>query len=109
MWSRGKFGQQVVNHSALFDPWSQTGKANTPFDQPFYLILNVAVGATNGFFKDGVGSKPWGDQSQETAPKQFFEAQGTWLPTWGTGDTKGLTGKFHTSHSKNLFFIQEAY
>lgn len=40
---RGQFGNSVVNHSALFDPWSQTGKANTPFDQPFYLILNVAV------------------------------------------------------------------
>jgi beta-glucanase (GH16 family) len=50
MWDRGDFGQTIVNHSALFDPWSQTGKANTPFDQSFYLILNVAVGGTNGYF-----------------------------------------------------------
>jgi hypothetical protein len=92
MWSRGKFGEAVVNHSALYDPWSQTGKPNTPFDQPFYLILNVAIGATNGFFKDGVSSKPWGDQS-DTAPRQFWEAQNTWLPTWGAGDTKGMTVK----------------
>jgi hypothetical protein len=32
------------------DTWSQTGRPNTPFDQPFYLILNVAVGGTIGFF-----------------------------------------------------------
>jgi hypothetical protein len=50
MWDRGGFGQDIINKSALLDPWSQTGQLNTPFDQHFYLILNVAVGATNGFF-----------------------------------------------------------
>jgi beta-glucanase (GH16 family) len=50
MWERGGFGENIVNHSALFDPWSQTGRHNTPFDENFYLILNVAVGGTNGFF-----------------------------------------------------------
>lgn len=50
MWDRGNFGQAIVNHSALHDPWSQTGNRNTPFDQDFYLILNVAVGGTNGYF-----------------------------------------------------------
>lgn len=44
MWNRGDFGQTILNHSALFDPWSQTGARNTPFDQNFYLILDVAVG-----------------------------------------------------------------
>jgi hypothetical protein len=92
MWSRGRFGESILNHSALFDPWSQTSKANTPFDQPLYLILYVAVGSTNGFFKDGIGSKPWGDQS-ETGPKQFWDAQGSWLPTWGEGSTRGMTVK----------------
>ena len=29
----------------------------------FYLILNVAVGGTNGFFPDNVGQKPWLDSS----------------------------------------------
>jgi hypothetical protein len=32
------------------DPWSQTGNYNTPFDQAFYLVLNVAVGGTGGYF-----------------------------------------------------------
>lgn len=92
MWDRGGFGKTIVNHSALFDPWSQTGRPNSPFDQPFYLILNVAVGGTNGFFPDGVGNKPWGDQSP-TAMKEFWDGQGAWYPTWGEGDTRGLTVK----------------
>jgi hypothetical protein len=50
MWERGGFGEKIVNNSALHDPWSQTGNPATPFDQPFYLILNVAVGGTNGYF-----------------------------------------------------------
>jgi beta-glucanase (GH16 family) len=50
MWNYGKFASMNVNGSAPEDPWSHTGRRNTPFDQPFYLVLNVAVGATNGYF-----------------------------------------------------------
>ena len=92
MWDRGGFSEKTVNQSALFDPWSQTGAANTPFDQDFYLILNVAVGGTNGFFPDGKGQKPWGDGSI-TAPKEFWDSRANWLPTWGEGSTRGLTVK----------------
>jgi len=92
MWKRGQFGEFLANQSALFDPWSQTGMRHTPFDQKFYLILNVAVGGTNGFFKDGVGNKPWGDGSL-TAPKQFWDANRLWLPTWGEGAERGMTVK----------------
>jgi hypothetical protein len=65
---------------------------NTPFDQKFYLILNVAVGGTNGYFKDGYGNKPWGDAS-ETAPASFWNAENIWLQTWGEGDKRGMTVK----------------
>lgn len=92
MWERGNFGATIVNQSALHDPWSQTGRANTPFDEDFYLILNVAVGATNGFFRDGVGNKPWGDGSL-MAPKEFWMAKDRWYPTWGEGDSRGMTVK----------------
>ncbi|KAK4934645.1 hypothetical protein LTR10_024148 [Elasticomyces elasticus] len=92
MWDHGEFGSTLYNHSALNNPWAQTGRDNTPFDQPFYLILNVAVGATNSFFKDGVGNKPWGDESL-TAPREFWNAKDTWLPTWGEGDKRGMTVK----------------
>jgi hypothetical protein len=50
MWTRGGFADETVNGSFFSDPWSQTGNRNTPFDQEFYLILNVAVGGTNGYF-----------------------------------------------------------
>lgn len=109
MWNRGGFSEKLVNNSALYNPWASTGKANTPFDQEFYLILNVAVGGTNGFFPEGVGNKPWGNQSPTVskpshsmllqhlltvqAPKEFFEGMTNWLPTWGEGDKRGLTVK----------------
>ncbi|KAF8242297.1 concanavalin A-like lectin/glucanase [Wilcoxina mikolae CBS 423.85] len=92
MWDRGGFGESTINKSALYDPWSYTGRPNTPFDQEFYLILNVAVGSTNGFFKDKVGNKPWGDGSI-TAPKEFWDAKAQWIDTWGKGDERGLTVK----------------
>jgi hypothetical protein len=49
LWTYGDFAEDTVNGSAPTDPW-QTGRDNTPFDQPFYLVLNVGVGATNGYF-----------------------------------------------------------
>jgi hypothetical protein len=79
---RGKFPASVSNASQEIivpNPW--TGRANSaPFDQrmssractnlkkknfdfffliAFYLILDVAVGGTNGWFPDGAGNKPW--------------------------------------------------
>lgn len=56
MWKAGYFQGETVNSSLLVDPWSQTGRPNTPFDQPFFLVLDVAVGGTNGYFADGVGT-----------------------------------------------------
>lgn len=50
MWDRGYFSTRSENGTRLQDPWSQTGRANTPFDESFYLILNVAVGSQNGWF-----------------------------------------------------------
>lgn len=92
MWDRGGFSKALVNNSALYNPWAQTGHYNTPFDQSFYLILNVAVGGTNGFFPNGIGNKPWGNESP-TAPKEFWDGASNWLPTWGEGAKRGLTVK----------------
>lgn len=50
MWTYGEFAGTSVNGTAPDNPWSQTGRPNTPFDESFYLILNVAVGSTNGWF-----------------------------------------------------------
>lgn len=68
MWKQGQFAGQTVNSSLLVDPWPNA--PNAPFDKPFFLILNVAVGGTNGYFPDGVGGKPWVDAGD--AAWQFY-------------------------------------
>ncbi|EXJ53793.1 hypothetical protein A1O7_09129 [Cladophialophora yegresii CBS 114405] len=80
-WRRGKFPVSDTNGTAFVDPWSQTGNPATPFDKPFYLILNVAVGGKNGWFEDGKAGKPWVDASP-TARKDFWDAKEQWYPTW---------------------------
>lgn len=45
------------------NPWQYSKNKNAPFDTEFYLILNLAVGGTVGYFPDGVGGKPWSDRS----------------------------------------------
>lgn len=81
LWSRGQFPLSDSNGTRLENVWGQTGRDQTPFDQEFYLILNVAVGGTNGWFADGKSGKPWIDSSP-TAPKDFWDARDQWYPTW---------------------------
>ncbi|KAL0259453.1 hypothetical protein SLS55_005190 [Diplodia seriata] len=80
LWSRGNFPSATANGTRLTNPWADGG-VNAPFDQEFYLILNVAVGGTNGWFTDGKYSKPWIDASA-TAKKDFWNARNSWYPTW---------------------------
>jgi hypothetical protein len=81
LWQRGNFDSSIANGSRIQDAWSFTGRAQTPFDQPFYLILNVAVGGTNGWFEDNKSGKPWLDGSPKAA-KDFWDSRSTWYPTW---------------------------
>ncbi|KAJ6477603.1 glycoside hydrolase family 16 protein [Mycena sanguinolenta] len=84
-WNRGDFptavkdaksGQTIV----LQDPWLNGTRA-TPFDQDFYLIMNVAVGGTNGWFPDGQGNKPWLNEAGNPM-QDFINNKAQWLPTW---------------------------
>lgn len=52
LWDRGDFASTSENNTLATNPWdiSNSTTGNAPFDQEFYLILNVAVGATNGWF-----------------------------------------------------------
>jgi beta-glucanase (GH16 family) len=84
LWQRGDFPLSDSNGTRLIDTWSQTGRDQTPFDQEFYLILNVAVGGTNGWFQDGASGKPWVDGSP-TAKQDFWNARDQWYPRWGGG------------------------
>ncbi|KAF2190477.1 glycoside hydrolase family 16 protein, partial [Zopfia rhizophila CBS 207.26] len=80
-WEYGKFPLSDGNGTRLENPWAFTGDKATPFDEDFYLVLNVAVGGTNGWFKDGKSGKPWLDSSP-TAKKDFWGAREEWYPTW---------------------------
>lgn len=81
LWPQGGFPYASANGTRLVDPWSQTGRIQTPFDQEFYLILNVAVGGQNGWFKDGSDGKPWIDASP-SARTDFWNSRDKWYPTW---------------------------
>ena len=61
------------------NPWTGHGN-NTPFDQEFYLILNLACGGTGGYFPDGNG-KPWSDNDPH-AVNAFYDAKPQWYSTW---------------------------
>jgi hypothetical protein len=78
-WERGGWG---ANGTGIDNPWQDSPNPYlAPFDQRMYLILNVAVGGTNGYFPDGVGNKPWTDTSGN-AMNEFWSAVGQWYPTW---------------------------
>jgi beta-glucanase (GH16 family) len=68
------------------DPWTNSRNvsvpAAAPYDQPFYLIIDLAVGGTSGWFPDGVAGKPWYDNSGASAMLDFAQGHETWTKTW---------------------------
>ncbi|KZT71227.1 glycoside hydrolase family 16 protein [Daedalea quercina L-15889] len=82
---RGDYPSTVQNGSSqavVENIWSEAGGGpNAPYDQEFYLIIDLAVGGTSGWFPDSVGDKPWYDGS-DSAMREFAEAQETWYATW---------------------------
>lgn len=76
-WDRGSFWS-----SGLENPWTQ-GTVMAPFDQEFYIIMNLAAGGTN-YFADSFTSnppKPWSNGSPR-ASADFWEGRSGWEPTW---------------------------
>jgi beta-glucanase (GH16 family) len=74
-YQRGEFAESYDN------PWQYSGNINAPFDQEYYLIINLAVGGTAGYFKEGVSGKPWSDKSSNSV-NEFYRAKNQWFPTW---------------------------
>ncbi|KAJ3207911.1 hypothetical protein HDU67_007127 [Dinochytrium kinnereticum] len=70
--TRGNFPPSFKN------PWLN-GCEQAPFDMPFYLIMNVAVGGTNGYFSEG---QPWNNSNTGGAALEFWNARERWLGTW---------------------------
>ncbi|KIY71336.1 glycoside hydrolase family 16 protein [Cylindrobasidium torrendii FP15055 ss-10] len=86
-WERGDFPATAQNGSTevvVKTPYGY-GTYMAPFDQEFYLILNVAVGGTSGWFPDDIGNKPWYDGS-DRAMTDFAKAQDTWSATWPSSE-----------------------
>jgi hypothetical protein len=80
-WDYGRFPLSDSNGTRLDNPWASTDSQAAPFDQDFYLVLNLAAGGTNGWFEDGKSNKPWIDGSP-TAKRDFWQARDSWFPTW---------------------------
>uniref|UniRef100_A0A8H7Y360 GH16 domain-containing protein n=1 Tax=Psilocybe cubensis TaxID=181762 RepID=A0A8H7Y360_PSICU len=97
---RGQFPDVINNGSslvALENPWIN-GTNATPFDQEFYLILNVGVGSTNGWFPEGQGNKPWLDRAQNP-PHDFAASLAQWYPTWPSNvEDRAMVVYVHISH-----------
>ena len=90
-WDKASFPKTVHNSTdgisgteiVLPNPYQNASYA-APFDQKFYLVLDLGVGGTKqGWFPDGVGGKPWLDgQSGEAAMRSFERDRERWLTTW---------------------------
>ena len=76
------------NETQFDNPW-RGQPDHAPFDQNFFLIFNLAVGGTNGYFPDGMGGKPWTDDST-TAFLDFNNNLDAITQTWGEGNDSGL-------------------
>ncbi|CAO3611666.1 unnamed protein product [Cunninghamella echinulata] len=80
-WQKGKYTNATSN------PWA-AGTPAAPFDQEFYLIINLAVGGLNNYWPDHP-IKPWTLKDEHPANK-FWDAKDKWLPTWGKGNDRAL-------------------
>jgi hypothetical protein len=108
------------------NPWaSSTCVANAaPFDRPFYLIMNLAIGGTAGegktaYFPDGYCSKPWhnpidANDTWSYPVANFFSAingansfSGTgyqgWLRTWTQPTLQVKSIKYWTEPNAGAF------
>lgn len=83
------------------NPW-RGGSRMAPFDQEFYLIMNVAVGGV-GYFPDTWSStphpKPWHDKTEFTA-RDFWQAKSQWYPTWNPTKNNGEDAAMKVNYVK---------
>jgi beta-glucanase (GH16 family) len=78
-WEKGDFDSVLPGTN---NPWA--GSKMAPFDQEFYLSINLAVGGQDFFPDDAVNSlnpKPWSNYSINPMT-EFWDAKNSWLPTW---------------------------
>ena len=85
------------NKGYFRNPW-RGGTDHAPFDQEFYIVINLAVGGISGglsesaYWPDGRGGKPWSNgvpAGAASAAYQFLAGESEWLPTWRGNATRG--------------------
>ncbi|KAJ8969729.1 hypothetical protein NQ317_003328 [Molorchus minor] len=71
-----------LDATGLQNPWTG-GSKMAPFDQEFYIIINLAIGGTNYFPDNAINpsAKPWLNTSP-TAAADFWRGKDQWYPTW---------------------------
>jgi len=81
-WDRGGFAQRAPGTE---NPW-RFASPMAPFDQEFYVIINLAVGGIAYFPDDAQnpGGKPWSNTSGQ-ASTDFWVGRNQWEPTWNLG------------------------
>ncbi|XP_046557192.1 LOW QUALITY PROTEIN: beta-1,3-glucan-binding protein-like [Haliotis rubra] len=92
-WKYGGYDKTHFNN-----PWAGASKM-APFDQEFYIILNVAVGGQNYFSDNLVNAaypKPWKD-ADSTA---FWNARNLWTPTWKPTQNNGEGAALQVNYIK---------
>lgn len=86
------FGEFAKNAPNTMNPWENSPNKMAPFDQEYFLVMNVAVGGTGGYFSDGLTNqpypKPWKNTSP-TAPRDFYQQKNSWYPTWNPSTNNG--------------------
>ena len=78
-WKRAGFDQ-----TGRDNPWKRSKSLMAPFDQEFYIIMNLAVGGVGYFsdsFRNDGANKPWKNNSP-TAARDFWNGHNDWQPTW---------------------------
>lgn len=80
-WEHGEFDKFRPNSA---NPWIG-GEKMAPFDQDFYIIMNVAVGGVRFFLNSFKPEKPWKNDSPK-AKEEFWAAKEQWLKTWKGDD-----------------------
>ncbi|VDI19280.1 Hypothetical predicted protein [Mytilus galloprovincialis] len=103
--SQGGFWEMGgLNSTRLTNPWHANvgGSTMAPFDQEFYLVLDVAVGGTT-FFPDPWMNfpypKPWRDAS-DFAVRDFWQARHLWHPTWSPQINNGENAALQINYIK---------
>lgn len=87
MWELGDFANDFPG---VKNPWEGQARS-APFDQEFFLVMNVAVGGVGYFSDDAQNSpaeKPWSNESPQ-ASLDFLNALQSWYPTWKPEEEDG--------------------